>query len=185
LAAGANLLAAATAIFGWLAYVIIYGLAKRGTEHSTTIGSVSGAVTPVVGYVAAAGRLDAAALILFLILATWQMPHFYAIATFRSGDYAAAGLPVLPVKRGAPAARRHIIGFIVAFMLATIALAAAGYAGYTYLSIVVIMSVTWLYTGLKGFSAADPAPWARRVFGFSLITLMVTCVAISLAAVLP
>ena len=74
------------AIFGFFAYVVVYGIWKRQSVHGTEVGSISGAVPPVVGYVAVTGSLDTSAVILFLLLVLWQMPHFYAIGIFRRSE---------------------------------------------------------------------------------------------------
>src|SRR5690348_2228318 len=95
-----NMLTVAVAGTGFFFYVFMYSLwSKRRTVHSTIIGSVAGATPPIVGYAATSGRLDLAAALLFLTLVLWQMPHFYAIGIRRFGEYAAAGIPILPVDR--------------------------------------------------------------------------------------
>ena len=122
---------------------------------------------------------------MFLILCIWQMPHFYAIATYRRNDYAAASLPVLPVKKSAHTTKLNIALYIVAFIAATVALTVFGYAGYTYLAVMLVAGLVWLRRALQGFKAADDNKWARGVFGYSLLVLMVFSVMISLDALLP
>ena len=95
-----NVLTALIAFIGFIFYVIVYGIFKRKSVHGTVIGSISGAVPPVVGYCAVTNNLDLGAFLLFIILVIWQMPHFYAIAIFRRDDYVAASIPVLPIKKG-------------------------------------------------------------------------------------
>jgi protoheme IX farnesyltransferase len=174
-----NLLALWVAIFGFFAYVALYGLAKRHSVYGTEVGSISGAIPPVVGYVAVAGHFDAAALILFLILVTWQMPHFYAIAIFRRTDYAAAHIPVLPVKRGLRATKIRMLIYIVAFIVATHALTAFGYSSHAYMVIAALLGVIWLGLCVRGFWAKDDIKWARRMFAFSLVVITVLSVAIA------
>src|SRR5579872_2970145 len=77
-----NVLTALIALVGFIFYVILYGIAKRGSHWGAVVGSVSGAVPIVVGYTAVTNQLDLTALILFLVLVFWQMPHFYAIAIY-------------------------------------------------------------------------------------------------------
>jgi protoheme IX farnesyltransferase len=185
LAAFTNLL---TVLLGGLAlfmYVVAYGYFKRRSVHGTLVGTIPGALPPVAGYTAVTGRLDGGALILFLILVAWQMPHFYAIAIFRFDDYKAAGLPVLPVKRGIAAAKLQIIAYIAAFIAACALLTIFGYAGYTYLLVMTALGLYWLRLSLKGFKARDSKLWARQMFFFSLIIITALSIMLPLGAVLP
>jgi protoheme IX farnesyltransferase len=156
-----------------LDYVVLYGISKRRSVHSTLVGSISGSAPIVAGYVAVTGRIDAAAVILFLMLTCWQMPHFYAIAIYRAKDYKSAGLPVLPVERGNAAAKRQMVAYIIAFVLACLSLSVWNYTGYTYTVILGLVSLNWLRIALKGFRTDDDAVWARQVFRYSLIVIMV------------
>lgn len=165
--------------FGVFVYVLLYTPLKRLSVHSTLVGAISGAVPPVVGYAASAMRLDLGALIIFLILLIWQMPHFYAIGIFRLKDYAAAALPVLSVKSGAEISKAYILAYIFLFMPAVFALYIFGYAGIFYLLAMTVVSVLWLFLGLMGvYKPVDEIKWAKRVFLFSLVILLVLCVII-------
>ena len=143
-------------------------------------GSVAGAVPPVVGYVAVANQLNQAALLLFLLLVFWQMPHFYAIALRRKKDYVAAGLPVLPAKKGDRAAVRQILFYEAAFMAVVVVFWLQGYASLLFLVIMLGLSWEWLRRSWSGYSAPDRVAWARRVFLFSLIVLLGLCASISI-----
>ena len=88
-----NPLTAALALFGFFVYVILYSFSKYYSIHGTLIGSVAGAMPPVIGYCAAANRFDMGALILFAMITIWQMPHFFSIAIYQLKDYAAASYP--------------------------------------------------------------------------------------------
>jgi len=92
-----NGLTVAVANVGFFVYVFLYSFLKSRTVYSTLIGSVSGAIPPVVGYCAVSNQFDFAAGILFMMMIFWQMPHFFAIALWHFDDYAKAGIPVLPV----------------------------------------------------------------------------------------
>ncbi|MDB5184433.1 MAG: cyoE [Candidatus Saccharibacteria bacterium] len=180
-----NWISLALGLFGVFAYVALYGLAKRRSVHGTLVGSISGAIPIVTGYTAASGRLDGAAGLLFVVLTVWQMPHFYAIAIYRRQDYAAAGLPVLPVVRGIAAAKRQIIAYIAGFVVACTLLTILGYTGYVYLAIMLVVGLYWLKLALKGRRASDDNRWAKQVFGMSLATLTVFSVVISVNWWLP
>ncbi len=180
-----NLLTLGIAIFGFLAYVVLYGIWKRRSVHGTVVGSISGAVPPVVGYTAVTGRLDAGAAILFLILVLWQMPHFYAIAILRQRDYAAADIPVLPGKRGIRATKIQMLAYIFAFMLAAVWLGLLGYAGLTYIFASLLLGLAWLTLCLRGFVVDDHSRWARQMFRFSLAVITGVCLVVSLGNLIP
>ena len=114
-----NLTTVIVGLIGFFDYVIFYTFSKKLTVWATLIGSVAGATPIVAGYTAVTNRFDLSALILFLILTAWQMPHFYAIATYRMDDYANAKIPVLPVKAGILATKIQILLFIVGFVIAS------------------------------------------------------------------
>lgn len=166
-----NVLTAFIALLGFIFYVIIYGIGKRATVHGTVIGSISGAIPPVVGYCAVTNTIDLGALLLFFILILWQMPHFYAIAVFRSDDYAAADIPVLPVKRGLKKTRTQMIGYISAFILVSDLLTFYGYTGKTYFVVMTILGLMWLSIVVNDFEKIDKNKWARKIFFFSLIII--------------
>jgi len=170
---GANPLAMWLAVMGFVVYVGVYSLyMKRKSVYGTLVGSLSGAAPPVIGYCAVTGQFDMGAAILLLIFSLWQMPHSYAIAIFRFKDYQAAGIPVLPVVKGISVAKHHITVYILAFMIATLMLTLSGYAGYKYLIVAGAVSIWWLGMALKGYKAENDIVWARKLFGFSIITIM-------------
>lgn len=166
-------------------YVVLYGLAKRRTKYGTLVGTLPGAASLVAGYSAVTDRLDLGALVLFLIMLCWQMPHFYAIAIYRLGDYKAAGLPVWPVKQGLRSTKVQILLFVGAFVIACSLLTIFGYAGYTYLVVMIVLGFTWLRRGLQGFNRTDTTKWARGMFGFSLVVLLSLSAMLSVGSVLP
>lgn len=176
-----NLLTVYIGLFGLFAYVAIYGTAKRTTLHSTLIGSISGAVPVVAGYTAVTNQLDTPAWLLGLVLACWQMPHFYAIAVYRMKEYKAAGLPILTVQKGIGAAKRQIFAYTVLFIFACWLLWHFGHAGTAYLTIVTILGLRWLYQASLGFSTKDDDKWAKGMFGFSLLVILGLDIALSLA----
>lgn len=178
-----NYLTALLGIAGIFMYVIVYGYAKRTSVQGTVIGSISGAIPPVGGYTAATGRLDLGALLLFLILIWWQMPHFYAIGIFRRRDYAKAELPILPVARGIARTRIDIVVFTALFAVTAPLLALFGYTGRIYLVIVAVLSLLWLWAGIKGpriTSLERTEKWSRKMFGYSLLVLTGWCAAVAI-----
>jgi protoheme IX farnesyltransferase len=185
LVAYVNMIVVLVGVVGFVDYVALYDISKRRSLYGTLVGSISGAAPVVAGYCAATDRFDGGAFILFLILVLWQMPHFYAIAMFRSKDYAAASIPVLPLKQGFHAAKVQIVSYVVAFCFAVSALTAWGYAGYSYLAVMLAMGLSWLTLGVRGFQAIDDVVWARQMFFFSLVVIMSLSVMLALGNILP
>ena len=184
LAAFTNWLTVAIGLMGIVFYVIIYGFTKRHSVHGTLVGTISGATPPVAGYCAVTGRLDMGAILLFLILVFWQMPHFYAIAIYRAKDYAAAKLPVLPVVKGIRATKIQMLAYVLGFILVSAMLTVSGYTGYVYLATMMIVGLVWLWRSLQGFGVSNDIVWARKMFGFSLVALLIFCLMISIDNVL-
>lgn len=180
-----NYITVLVGVIGFVDYVILYGISKRKSVHGTLIGSISGATPPVAGYTAVTGELNVQALLLFLILVTWQMPHFYAIAIYRMKDYKAANIPVLPLIKGIKTTKIHMIIYIVFFIFVTTLLTFVGDAGYVYLIGMLIAGLAWLRIGIQGFHTVKNVEWAKRVFGFSLYVLLAFSVLISFDVVLP
>lgn len=178
-----NSLTIAVALFGVFFYVVMYGFYKRRSIHGTVVGSISGAVPPVVGYTAVTNTIDIAALILFLILVIWQMPHFYAIAIFRLNDYKAANIPVLPIVKGIKHTKIQILLYILALIIIAPLLTFFGYTGYSYMAVTVTFGLIWIGMGITGFKTQDDVLWAKKMFRFSLIILLLLCFMISVNSV--
>jgi heme o synthase len=173
-----NLLTVSVANLGFFVYVVLYSMWKCRTIYGTAIGSVAGAVPPVVGYCSVSNHFDAGALILFVMMVLWQMPHFFAIAIYHLEDYSAASMPVFPVKKGVPQAARRMILYIVGFMIATVMLTLCDYTGYLYLTIGALFGSAWLWLCLKGLKNSNYQLWARNMFRLSLVIITAICIVI-------
>jgi len=180
-----NTLTVVLGIIAYVWYVAIYGLAKRTTVYSTLIGGVAGALPPVAGYTALTGTIDAGAIILFLILFFWQMPHFYAIAMFRQSDYASANLPVWSVKYGMKSSKVQILLFTIIFAIVFALPTVFNYTGYIYLAGSVLLSLYWLYKGIALYNKVDDVKWARQMFGVSLLVMLSMSLLIAVGGYLP
>ncbi len=178
----ANILTVYVALIGLFFYVVVYSLwFKRNSIYGTLIGSISGSIPPVVGYCAVSNKFDLGALILFVLLSVWQMPHSYAIAIFRFNDYSAAGIPVLPVKKGIQIAKRNMLLYVVVFMLVSSLLTICGYTGQYYLIVSLAVGFWWIRLAVSGFSKlANDISWARKMFGFSIIAITLLSVMMAL-----
>ncbi len=180
-----NYLTTLIGIIGFITYVIIYGWWKRRSAFGTIIGSIAGAVPPLAGYTAVTNHLDIGAVLVFLIMVLWQMPHFYSIAIFRRDDYTHASIPVLPVSRGVETTKRHILAYLIAYLLVSPLLTLFGYTGYTYAAAVLLMSMLWLWRYYSGLHTTDAKLWARKLFTTSLIVMLISSVMLCLGPVLP
>lgn len=183
-----NLLVVAIGIVGFIVYVWLYGAwTKRQSVHGTLVGSISGAMPILAGYVAARGHFDSGAAIVFFILFFWQLPEFYSISIYRRDEYKAAGLPVMSVVKGTHSTKVQIYIYTLAFVITSLLLTAFGYTGYTYALVMGAFGLYWLRLAMKGLSTriALEDDWARRMFRFSLVMILVLSVMLSFGAILP
>ncbi|HVX47780.1 MAG TPA: UbiA family prenyltransferase, partial [Candidatus Saccharimonadales bacterium] len=147
--------------------------------------SVSGALPVLAGYCAVSGRLDAGAALVFLALFFWQMPEFYSISIYRRKEYKAAGVPVISVVKGVRTTTVQIAVYTAAFTVATLLLTVFGYTGWVYLVVMGLFNAYWLRLAWQGLSAKNSDAWARRMFHFSLIILLVYSAMLALGPLLP
>ena len=181
-----NLLVVSIGVIGFITYVWLYGaLSKRLSVHGTLVGSISGSAPILAGYVAVSNRLDTAAIVLFLILFFWQFPEFYSIAIYRKAEYAAAKIPVISVVKGVSNTIRQITIYTVLFVVSTLMLTILGYTGWIYFAVMLITGFIWLRLANQGSKTKNPNAWAHKMFHFSLITLLILCLMLSIGSILP
>lgn len=181
-----NTLVVILGLIGFITYVVFYGmLSKRLSTHGTLVGSISGAVPILAGYCAVTGAIDIGAILVFIILFAWQFPEFYSIAIYRSKEYKAAGIPVLPVVKGLKRTKTEILIYTIIFVASSLLLTPFGYVGYVYFVVMAGLGTYWLWLAIKGFSAKDSDRWARQMFGFSMITILGLCIMLSVGPILP
>lgn len=169
---------------GFIDYVFLYTFIKRHSVHSTLVGSVCGATSMVAGYCAVTGQFDTAALLLGLLMTAWQMPHTYAMAMRRHDDYKAADIPIMPVVKGMEVTKVYTLVWIVVFTVAVSLLTVFDYTGWTYLVVMLGISLYWFTKGLR-FYKGDDVVWGKKMFLTSLIVLLTTSVMLSVGALLP
>lgn len=146
LAGFVNILTALLALFGMLYYVVIYSVyLKKRSVQNIVIGGGAGAVPPLVGWAAATGSLNLAAGFLFIIIFLWTPPHFWALALLRKKEYAAAGVPMMPVERGDEATKKLIFQYSVVLVISTITFWFLGLGGWIYLAGASILGLYLLY----------------------------------------
>jgi len=171
-----NLLAAALLAFTVFFYVVVYTLwLKRSTAQNIVIGGLAGALPPAIGWAAVTGSLSLAPLVLVAITFLWTPPHFWALALFRSDDYARAGVPMMPVVAGKTSTRRQIFAYTLLLLPVGLAPAALGFAGPLYLAATGAMSAWFLFGATRVLFERDAAkePAAKKLFFISIAYLFV------------
>ena len=171
----ANWLAAALLAFTIGFYVFVYTMwLKRTTPQNIVIGGAAGALPPMIGWAAATGGISLESFVLFLIIFVWTPPHFWALALLRTGDYAKAGVPMLPVVAGAGATRAQIL--IYSLILAPLGMAPAiiGLGGALYAAAAAVLGAIFVVMAFDCYrkregEAADRA--AKNLFGYSVLYL--------------
>jgi protoheme IX farnesyltransferase len=170
-----NWIAGALLAFTIFFYVVIYTMAlKRWTAQNIVIGGAAGALPPVVAWAAATGSLSVEPLLLFLIIFFWTPPHFWALALFRSDDYARAGIPMLPVTAGPDATRLQILLYTIVLVAVALAPWPLGYfdAVYGVTSLALGGGMLALAANVFRFREGREALRAtRRLFAFSIFYL--------------
>ena len=169
----ANPLSAVMVLLGYIFYVFFYTMwYKRTSVYGTLVGSISGAVPPLVGYLAVTNYISLEAILLFAMFCLWQMPHSYAIAMFRMQDYKDADIPVLPVKEGIEKAHRHMKAYVVAFSVIALALFLFGQIGYEYLAVTAFVCYVWARATFRKVDNDNYVQWSKSVFKISLLVVM-------------
>lgn len=169
LAIGANPLTALLAVIANLLYVLAYTPLKQHSSYALHVGAVPGAIPPLLGWTAATGRIDAAAVVLFGIMFLWQIPHFVAISLFRKAEYARAGIHVLPNVTGELASRHTIIRWIFACVATSLLLVPLGLAQHGYLVAASFLGAVFFTWGCYGLREDTGVRWARSLFGISIL----------------
>jgi protoheme IX farnesyltransferase len=170
-----NILAAALLAFTIFFYAVVYTMwLKRSTPQNIVIGGAAGAFPPMIGWAAATGSLSLEPVILFLIIFFWTPPHFWALALYRSDDYARAGIPMLPVVAGDAATRLQILLYTLILAPLGVAPWALGYAGALYGVTALIGAAGMLVLALQVKAERRPADRAsKHLFAFSILYLFV------------
>ncbi|WP_078554921.1 heme o synthase [Bacillus alkalicellulosilyticus] len=162
----ANATAAIIGIIGLFVYVVLYTMwTKRTTTFNTVVGSVSGAVPPLIGWAVVDPGLHSYAWLLFFIMFFWQPPHFLALAMKRVEEYRAAGIPMLPVVAGFEVTKRQMVVYVAALLPVSLMLYPFG---IVYTVIAAVLGIGWLVLGIAGFKMKDDIKWARLMFVYSL-----------------
>lgn len=175
-----NTLTMALTLVSLVGYALIYTVfLKRATPQNIVIGGAAGAAPPLLGWVAVTGSLDAEALILFLLIFAWTPPHFWALALDRAGEYAEAGIPMLPVTHGAAYTRLQILLYTVILFAISLLPLAIAMSGWLYAVLAVPLGLAYLYwTWVLYRHPREGLP--KWLFNYSIIYLMVLFAALLL-----
>ena len=173
LALASNYVAAFWLAFTIFFYVVVYSMwLKRTTPQNIVIGGAAGALPPVVAWAAISGTAPVEAWILFAIIFLWTPPHFWALALYREGDYARAGVPMMPNVAGEASTRRQIFAYSIALVAAGVAPFAAGFGGYAYLAASSAFGAGLLMLAWRVLTApARSKDAAKQLFAFSILYL--------------
>jgi protoheme IX farnesyltransferase len=168
-----NWLAAGLLAFTIFFYVAVYtAWLKRSTPQNIVIGGAAGAFPPMIGWAATTGSLSLEPVLLFLIIFFWTPPHFWALALYKTDDYARAGIPMLPVVSGDASTRRQILLYTLILVPLGIAPWLLGYTGAIYGVTAVISGAIMLMLSWQVLHERPPAERAsRNLFAFSILYL--------------
>ena len=166
-------------------YVFVYTIwLKRRTPQNIVIGGAAGAFPPMIGWAAVTGDVGLGGIALFALIFMWTPPHFWALSLYRSGDYAAAGVPMLPVVSGGDETKRQILLYSILLVPVSLLPSFLGVTGLIYAAVAAAMSVAFLALAWQLWRAEDHAG-APRLFGFSILYLFVLFATMIVERVIP
>jgi protoheme IX farnesyltransferase len=166
-----NLAAAALLALTIAFYVFVYtAWLKRRTPQNIVIGGAAGAFPPMIGWSAVTGDLGLPSLVLFALIFFWTPPHFWALSLYRTGDYAKAGVPMLPVVAGARETKKQMMAYTVVLWPFAVAPFLLGLTGIAYLGLAVVLSVLFTLAAWRVWTDEGELA-AKRMFGFSILYL--------------
>jgi protoheme IX farnesyltransferase len=168
-----NVLSAALLAFTIFFYAVVYTMwLKRSTPQNIVIGGAAGAFPPMIGWAAVTGSLSLEPILLFAIIFIWTPPHFWALALYKTEDYARAGIPMLPVVAGEIVTRRHILLYTLLLVPVGIAPWPLGFASALYGVTSVVTGAIMLLLAWQVFRERRPVERAcRNLFAFSILYL--------------
>jgi protoheme IX farnesyltransferase len=179
-----NILAFTLLAFGLFSYVVLYTiLAKRNSMYGVHIGSISGAMPPLIGFVSVSGSIELSGLLFFFMLVVWQMPHSFAIEIFRFNDYKNAKIPTVPAIKGLKYTKYSMLGYVFIFTIINLAMYCLEYTGLVHILTAYFINFWWLYVVIQGLKIENinielNKKWARKTFFLSILNMMAICFAI-------
>ena len=181
-----NPLSAWLALGGLLFYVFVYTLwLKRSSPQNIVIGGAAGAFPPLVGWAAMTGQIDLAAIYLFAIIFYWTPPHFWALALIKKDEYARAGIPMMPVVKGAHQTKVQMLVYTIMLVPLTILPWLSGTQGGLYVIAAVLLGARLLWYCLRLLREPGVTPTAWSMYKYSLLYLFLLFVAMGVDRALP
>jgi heme o synthase len=166
-----NTTAAALLAFTIFFYVVVYTMwLKRSTPQNIVIGGAAGAFPPMIGWAAVTGDVSLASIALFLIIFMWTPPHFWALSLYREGDYAKAGVPMMPVVAGQRSTKQQMLVYTLILCPLALAPVFLGVAGWVYGAVSIALNLAFVGHAVRVLRS-DDLRHAKHMFGFSLLYL--------------
>jgi heme o synthase len=182
----ANPLSAWLALGGLLFYVLVYTIwLKRSSPQNIVIGGAAGAFPPLVGWTAVTGHLDLTALYLFAIIFYWTPPHFWALALIKQGEYARAGVPMMPVVRGERSTKIQMLGYTIMLVPLTLLPWVSGSLGSFYGVAAILLGGRLLWYCFRLLKEHTVTPTAWGMYKYSLLYLFLLFAAMGFDRVVP
>jgi protoheme IX farnesyltransferase len=155
----------------FVGYAVVYTvILKPATPQNIVIGGASGAMPPVLGWAAVTGQVTTEALLLFLIIFAWTPPHFWALALYRTEDYARAGVPMLPVTHGKPYTRLQVLLYTLILFAVSLLPYVIRMSGVPYLAAATVLGAIFVAYALRIYLRYSDA-LARQTFRYSIVYL--------------
>jgi protoheme IX farnesyltransferase len=155
----------------FVGYAIVYTVVlKPATPQNIVIGGASGAMPPVLGWAAVTGEVTVEAMLLFLVIFAWTPPHFWALALYRTADYARAGVPMLPVTHGRQYTQLQVLLYTLILFGASLLPYVIRMSGLFYLAAAIALGALFLYYAFKIYLAYSDAV-AQKTFRYSIAYL--------------
>jgi len=181
-----NLLAAALAAMGLLFYVFVYTMwLKRATPQNIVIGGAAGAFPPLVGWAAMTNSLDLGALYLFAIIFYWTPPHFWALALIKEKEYARAGIPMMPVVKGAHETKVQMLVYTLLLLPLTVLPTLSGHQGILYAIAALLLGAPLLWYCIRLLREPGPTALPWRMYRYSLLYLALLFLAMGIDRYVP
>ena len=164
-----NPLTAILTFVSLIGYAVVYTVwLKRATPQNIVIGGAAGAAPPILGWTAVTNEVEAAALLMFLIVFVWTPPHFWALAIARKEEYAKVDIPMLPVTHGEAYTRLNILLYTILLVLVTVLPYLIGMSGLIYLLVALVLGVRYLWFSIRMYREPEEQELPMQSFKFSI-----------------